>query len=186
MTVAWPSTTGIIKFFGLSGNYDQFSSETAMQRGRLVTAGCHMLAYDESDPQWEARHPECHGYLDAYRKFQREHLFRVQEVEPEYRSEALRFVSRPDQIGTLDTFGLVDLELKSGTMPKWCPLQTAGQVLAMKSPGMRRFGLLLRHDGNYQLFPHDDFRDLDRFRAMVETYWTIREFRNGNDPNNTP
>jgi hypothetical protein len=62
-------------------------------------------------------------------------------------------------------------------MPKCCPLQTGGQVLAMGYPAIRRFGLLLKSDGSYQLFPHEDFRDIDRFRALVDAWWTISEFK---------
>jgi hypothetical protein len=152
--------------------------DAAMRRGRLVTAACHLLAGHEALGEgWEARHPECHPYLDAYRRFQREHRIELIESEVEYRSEVHRFISHPDQIVMLDGSGPVDLELKSGSMPKWCQLQTAGQVLAMGKPQMKRFALQLKADGNYKLFPHEDFRDLDRFRAMIETYWTVQEFR---------
>jgi hypothetical protein len=51
----------------------------------------------------------------------------------------------------------------------------------MGKPAMRRFGLWLKHDGTYRLFPHEDFRDIDRFRALVDAYWTIQEFRNNGD-----
>lgn len=175
----WPSTTEILKYFGLMADYEQFGDEEALTRGKLVHAGCHMFAVGDTDQEWETRHPECHPYLDAYRRFLREHKFELVTAEPEYRSPVYRFISHPDQIGKLDGFGLTNLELKSGTMPKCCPLQTGGQVLAMNTPRMRRFGLLLKKDGGYQLFPHEDFRDIDRFAAMVQTYWTIQEFRNG-------
>jgi hypothetical protein len=176
----WPSTTGVLKFFGFMADLEQNSNEAAMRRGRLVTAACHLIARDKSlGESWEANHPECHPYLDAYRRFRREHEFQLYEAEGEYRCEWLRFVSHPDQIGTLDDFGIVDLELKSGSMPAWCSLQTGGQVLAMGYSPMRRFGLQLKDDGTYRLYPHEDFRDIDRFRSLVDSYWTIQEFRNG-------
>jgi hypothetical protein len=175
----WPSTTDIIKFFGLAAGYEEFSSDEATQRGKRVHAACHMIGQDLADNAWEARHPECVGYLDAYRKFLREHRFRLLQWEGEFKSETHRFVSHPDQLGVLDRPGLVNLELKSGSMPDWCPLQTGGQVLAIGDPAIRRYGLLLRDDGTYRLFPHEDFRDIDRFRSMVETWWTIQEFRDG-------
>lgn len=181
----WPSTTEIIKFFGLSADYEEFSNELASQRGRLVHVACHLLGSGNEDRAWEVRHPECHGYLDAYRKFLREHYFRLHDYEKEFRCSPHRFVSHPDQIGELDSFGTVDLELKTGTMPKWCRLQTAGQILAIGVPSMFRFALLLQNDGTYRLFHHEDFRDLDRFRSMVETWWTIKEFGNG-DRTSTP
>lgn len=154
-------------------------SASAMQRGRLVTAACHLIAADEDlGDGWEARHTECYGYLDAYRKFLREHEVRLLEAEREYRCEALRFISHPDQIVTLDDNpDSVDLELKSGGMPLWCPLQTAGQVLAMGRPSMRRFGLQLKRDGEYVLYPHTEFRDLDRFRCLIQTWWIVQDFR---------
>jgi hypothetical protein len=177
--VNWPSTTEILRYFGLMADYEQFGNEDALRRGRLVTAGCHILGAGNSDQQWESRHPECHPYLDAYRRFLREHHFELLAAEQEYRSSVHRFISHPDQIGKLDGFGMTNLELKSGSMPKCCPLQTGGQVLAMGHPAIRRFGLLLKNDGSYQLFPHDDFRDIDRFAAMIQTYWTIQEFSHG-------
>jgi len=187
VTVKWPSTTEILRFFGFGTEYERgdiLKMHRAMQRGRHVTAACHLIAAAEPFKDgWESQHLECAPYIDGYRKFRREHDFRLVEYETEYRSEAHRFVSHPDQIGMLDKFGLVDLELKSGSMPSWCPLQTGGQVLAMGNPKIRRFGLQLKDNGNYQLFPHEDFRDIDRFRSLVESYWTIQEFRNGSgDP----
>lgn len=175
----WPSTTEVLQFFGFTGDYFPGTSD-AMKRGKLVHAACHLIGTASSLGEgWEARHLECATYLDAYRKFLREHRFRLIEWEAEYRSEELRFVSHPDQIGILDSFGLVDLELKSGGMPPWCRLQTAGQVLAIGDPAVKRFGLQLKDDGNYLLHPFEDFRDLDRFRALIDAYWTIQEFRNG-------
>ena len=176
----WPSTTGVLRYFGFMADLERNSNEAAMQRGRLVTAACHLIAAGEPFKEgWEANHPECAPYIDAYRKFYREHRFTLKEAEGEYLCLPHRFVSHPDQVGELDDIGLVDLELKSGSMPAWCRLQTAGQVLAMGYPAMRRFGLLLQHDGNYKLYPHEDFRDLDRFRALIDAYWTMQEFRYG-------
>jgi hypothetical protein len=178
----WPSTTSVIKRFGLIA--EDYSSPDAMRRGRLAHAACHIIGRHQGQGDanlgdgWLARHPECHGYIDAYRKFLREHRVWVIETERECRNEIYRFVSHPDQIVVLDEIeGEVDLELKTGSMPKWCQLQTAGQVLAIGQPKMKRFGLQLKVDGTYRLFSHEDFRDLDRFIAMVETYWTVQEFR---------
>lgn len=172
----WPGTTDIIKFHGLSPD---FPSDAPATRGRGVHAACHLLAKNDADLEWEARHPECQPYIDAYRQFLREHNFVLLEAEREYRCESLRFISHPDQIGRLDAFGTVDLELKSGGLPRWVQLQTAGQVLAIGAPSMRRFALHLKADGGYTLIPHTDFRDFDRFRSLVDAYWTIQEFRNG-------
>jgi hypothetical protein len=174
----WPSTTDIIKFFGLAEDYEEFASEGVAQRGQLVHAASHMLAGGGDDPVWEARHPECHPYLEAYRKFLREHDFRLAFAEHEFKSRTLRFISHPDQIGNLDGFNSV-LELKSGGLPRWVRLQTAGQVLAIDLPTIRRFALHLKANGTYRLVPHEDFRDMDRFRSMVDTWWTIQEFGNG-------
>jgi hypothetical protein len=176
--IPWPSTTQIIRHFGLMADLERNSNLGAMRRGRLVTAACHLLAMgDPLGDGWEARHEECQPYLDAYRMFLRQHEFILLEAEREYRHEILRFISHPDQVGRLDGASPVDLELKSGSMPSWCRLQTAGQVLAMDNHGMRRFALHLKADGTYNLIPHQDYRDLDRFRAMVNTWWTVMEFR---------
>lgn len=173
----WPSTTGIIRHFGLMGSYGYGPpNQELMRRGRLVHAACHMFAAGDSDPAWEARHPECHAYLDAYRRFLREHDFVLVEAEREYRSETLRFVSHPDEIGKLDGQSHCVIEIKSGGLPRWVPLQTAGQVLAIGAPTMHRFVLHLKSDGGYSLLPHEDWRDLDRFRAMIDTYWTQVDF----------
>ena len=160
------------------GDYEQHGNTAAMRRGRLVTAACHLIAADEPlGHGWEERHPECQPYLAAYRKFLGEHDFILLEAEREYRCEALRFISHPDQIGKLDGQSPIDLELKSGSMPSWCRLQTAGQVLAIGAPAMRRFALHLKADGAYALIPHDEFRDLDCFRSLVQAYWIIQDFR---------
>jgi len=178
--IAWPSTTQIIRYFGLMGDYEQHSNTDAMRRGRLVTAACHLIAAGlPLGEGWEDRHPECAPYLAGYRKFLVEHEFKIVECETEYRCEAHRFISHPDQIGGLDGKSPIDLELKSGSMPRWCPLQTAGQVLAIGQPGMRRYALHLKPDGQYNLIPHEDYRDLDRFRAMVDVWWTVQDYRMG-------
>jgi hypothetical protein len=176
----WPSTTDIIRFFGLSLDYEEFGSDESARRGQLVHAGSHMLANHGQDRPWEARHPEVHRYLDAYRKFLREHDFQLLYAEHEFKCESLRFISHPDQIGLLDGKHAL-LELKSGGLPKWVRLQTAGQVLAIGEPTLQRFALHLKADGNYALIPHEEFRDMDRFRSMIDTWWTIQEFRNGDD-----
>jgi len=174
----WPSTTEIIRYFGLMNDLEDFGSEEVMRRGRLVTAGCHLLgAHKSLGAGWESRHPECQQYLDAYRKFQRDHEVELLEAEREYRCQIYHYITHPDQIVMLDGQGPVDLELKSGSMPRWCPLQTAGQVLAMGNPLMPRYGLQLKADGTYTLHPHDDFRDVDRWITLVQTWWIIREFR---------
>jgi len=179
----WPSTTEVIKDFGLINDYleagsDLLNMHRAMKRGRLVTAGCHLLGFGKPlGDGWETRHPECQQYLDAYRKFQRDHELTVLQVEPELRNEIYHYISHPDQIVLLDGKGPVDLELKSGGMPSWCRLQTAGQVLAAGNPRMPRYGLQLKPDGTYTLYPHEDFRDLDRWIAMIETWWTIHDLR---------
>jgi len=174
-----PSTTEIIKHFGLTANYEAFSNPEVMQRGRLVTAACHLIAAKKDlGDGWETRHPECHGFIDAYRKFCREHRVTLLEAEREYYSGVYRYRSHPDQIVKLDDYPEpVDLELKSGSMPKWCQLQTAGQVLAIGNPRMKRFGLLLQVDATYKLYPHTDWRDLDRFRSLIDAYWVWQEFR---------
>ncbi len=179
----FPSTTQILRHFGLTRDYVQFGKPEQMQRGRLVTLACHLIADGKSldaegEPagSWEARHPECVPFIDAYRKFFKEHRVTLLEYEKEYRSEALRFISHPDQIGKLDNFGIVDLELKSGSMPDCCPLQTAGQVLAIGAPTMKRFALQLKDDGTYKLFPHENFRDFDDFRALINAYWVQQSY----------
>lgn len=164
----------MLRHFGFG--YGSVPNKELMQRGRLTHAACHMLAGGGEDPAWESRHPECAIYIAAYRKFLREHRFVLVEFEREYRCESLRFVSHPDQVGVLDESGLVDLEIKSGTLPRWVQLQTAGQVIAMGTTSMKRFALQLKSDGNYVLTPHEDWRDLDRFRALVDAYWTVQEF----------
>jgi hypothetical protein len=178
----WPSTTQLLRHFGLMRDYSEFGSDDALQRGRLVHEACHLLAARQPldaewhEGEWEERHPECAPYLAAYRRFLAEHQVELIECEREYRSNVHRFVSHPDQIVYLDGFGRVDLELKSGSMPKCCQLQTAGQVIAMNKGLMRRFGLLLQNDGYYKLYPHEDNSDFGHFRAMVETYWTIQTY----------
>jgi hypothetical protein len=176
LVMNWPSTTAILRHFGLMATYEQFGNPAALQRGRLVTAACHLIAAGKPLDYWEDRHPECQPYLTAYRAFIVDHQFKLLECEREYKSHVHRFISHPDQIGRLDGFGLVDLELKSGSMPPCCPLQTAGQVLAIGVPTMKRFALLLNADGTYKLYPHEDFRDFDRFRALVTTWWTIQSY----------
>src|SRR5713226_6036919 len=100
----WPSTTEILRHFKLMRDYEQFGKPEQMQRGRLVTAACHLIAAGKPlDSEavisgWEDRHTECAPYLAAYRKFFKEHRFRISEYEKEYRSATLRFISHPDQI----------------------------------------------------------------------------------------
>jgi hypothetical protein len=158
-------------------DYEQFGDRQHLERGQLVHAACHLLGDGaELTEAWVARHPECAPYLAAYSKFLTEHQFKLMEAEGEYVSHVHRFVSHPDQIGRLDGHGLSNLELKSGTLPRCVALQTAGQIIAIGVPSMKRFCLQLCDDGSYRLEQHEDFRDLDRFRALVTSYWTIREY----------
>ena len=174
---SWPSTTGILRYFGLMRAFEQFGDAHHLMRGQLTHAACHLLGNrQELTEDWEARHEECASYITAYRRFLVEHELKLMETEGEYVSHVHRFVSHPDQIGRLDGYGLCNLELKSGTLPACVALQTAGQIIAIGIPSMKRFCLQLCADGTYRLEQHEDFRDLDKFRALVESWWTIREY----------
>jgi hypothetical protein len=47
MTTPWPSTTQLLRRFGLMADYEQFGHSNgnsgALERGRLVHAACHMI-----------------------------------------------------------------------------------------------------------------------------------------------
>lgn len=87
-----------------------------------------------------------------------------------------RFGGRPDRNGLLFAADAI-VELKSGGVENWHPIQTAfHDILLCAQPENRlplmarkRWALYLHKNGKFKLQPHEDHRDYDRAREILRT-----------------
>lgn len=170
-----PTCTEILSLFGYYGDI-QLSPQhrqSVYDRGTLVGKAANWLALGQEPPWKREPDPSLHDYVSGYKLFLREHVYKLEALEPQLQSRVYRFIVHPDQVGTLDTRKVL-LEIKTGTYNQTATrLQTAAQQIAWAeaNPGqeIRRLCLLLPGDGTYKLYPHGDPGDKRRFLQLVST-----------------
>jgi hypothetical protein len=194
----WPSTTEVLRDAGLYRIYrENARAELNKARGSFVNRACNWLALGkEPDMSLMADAelaPMLKGYIDGYRRFLDEHQIELVTWELTRKCDFERFVSHPDQemarleclprckhralhSSRLTANPAANVQIKTGTAPKWVPLQTAGEVLAIGDITMQRFALLLPGDGSYDLMPHRSHRDIDEFRILVRAWWVKQKY----------
>ena len=166
--VAVPSVTQILgHFFGGFEFVRQDTLRAASERGRaahlateLDDEGC----LDESTVDASIR-----GYLDAYRKFKAEKVFKPSLIEQLVYHPYMNYAGTLDRFGTLDGEPVL-IDLKTGGQMPWHGAQTAGYATALFRVVNRRFGLELRANGTYRLHQHKDPADFDAFKYAVNLY----------------
>jgi len=150
-----PSATGLLKWAGHidATFYDAYSAN----RGRIVHLSCQL--FNEGDLDEESLDPVIAPYWKAYVRFLYDTGFKVSRGEFIAYNEALGIVCKPDIEGYwpgTKTKCLIDL--KSGKLMPWTGLQLAFQRLAIREPRLR-YGLELKKNGKYKLYPFVDRSD---------------------------
>jgi len=139
------------------------------ERGTLVHAACQYDDWGETDQVPLA--PELAGYLEAWRRFQRENAWECEAIEQP--------VSTAEYTGTLDRAGRLGpwraiLDIKTGAVGSWVRYQLVAYANAYQ-PGVmfRRVAVRLSADGHYQIkeFSVAEFiRDRQEWLRMVRQY----------------
>jgi hypothetical protein len=170
-----PSVTGILKDagiikFGINGS--ELQNERAMSRGKAVHAACHYL--DDGNLQWNTVDDELIPYIVAYEKFKKDTNFKPNRIEERLFNSTFCFAGTLDREGTWNinnNHTLIDL--KTGSVPDWTALQTAGYDLLLPtlSKPRERYALQLKETGDYALVPFRDSQDKNLFLSLVSLYW---------------
>jgi len=141
----------------------------AMGRGTRAHAALHL--YDEDKLDMSTVDADIQPFVNAYMAFKADSGVVIAASEK-------IVTSRIGYAGTLDRIVFLNghmavLDIKCGEqLPSWVGLQLAGYQIAASECGVptsKRFGLLLRPNGEYKLREFNDALDHDRFLAMLQT-----------------
>lgn len=167
-----PGITGILKDCGYIDT--TYYTEQARTRGTHVHRAIQYLNKGTLD--WDSLADEYMGYVMAYEKFRADWNLKLDLFEEPLHHPDLLFGGTPDMVGTvLDGIPAI-VEMKTGDVPRWAALQTAGQELLVQAkiprePGFRyrRWGLKLNKDGTYKkpVEFKDWWEDEMTFRSLV-------------------
>lgn len=184
--VVMPSVTQLLQEFGLidfAGVKDDVL-EAKRILGTRVHAATLMLDNCELDEEhFNTTFPECVPYLEAYRKFRIIETFDPQYKESRLFSKRLRLHGAPDEagfhVGKMGSeLALIDykctFKMYASTGPQ---LSGYGLLLSdcLGAEIKKRYGLLLKPNGSYDLVPFKDKTDLLDFRACLMLHWAKRE-----------
>lgn len=167
-----PSVTQILKASSIVD--DTWYNEEARVRGQHVHQAAHY--FDEDDLALDSVRPEIQPYLDGYIKFRQDTGF-YPVLSEQRLVHSLGFAGTLDRVGWLND-RLIQLDIKSGGLPKWAGLQTAGYEMALEELVSKcvitlerfpeaRFALQLTADGMYKLQPLKDLSDRNNFIAAM-------------------
>lgn len=161
----YDSVTQVIRLAGLGDDFSMVSEdrmEYAQRRGRMVHMACHY--YDEGDLVMDSIAPEIKGYVEAYVKFREKRQLTPVAIEQKMINQQMGLAGTPDLICFMAGQRCVIDRKTSQHMSKSMGLQTAGyKILWNKNnptkPIRERYGLRLEKNGNFRLYPHEDYED---------------------------
>lgn len=184
--VVWPSVTQLLNEFKLI-DYSDVLPEV-LEKKRILGTRVHYATalidrqeLDEDDTS--KRFPEILPYLEAYRKFRI-----IEKFEPSEEKIGRLYSPKWKIHGELDEAGerlellgnenyIIDYKCTYVMFPSTGP-QTSGYEILLKERlkinVKKRFGLLLKSNGNYELHPFNDPNDKQDFLACVHLHWQRR------------
>lgn len=182
---AWPSVTQLLQEFGIIdfSNVPKDRLEFKRILGMRVHAATLLLDNGSLDDEhFRKNFPECVPYLEAYRKFREFEDFEPVHKEHRLFSKKWKFAGTPDEQGFhISKFGahdaLIDYKCTFSMYSATGPQLAGYSMLIEENLGIKikkRFGLLLKPTGSYDLVPFkmaDDFTD---FQACVYLHWKKR------------
>ena len=151
-----PSVTEIC---GLLNNWGDINPAILMQaarRGTVVHEYCELADYGVDEDGIECE-PELAGYVIAYMRFLRDYRPLWEMVEQRVYSEQFGFAGTLDRYGTIDGKPvLLDIKTSSSvnklTKIIWaCQLSAYQLLLAKEGEEVKRWNLVLKKDGKYQI-----------------------------------
>lgn len=182
----WPSVTQLLQEFKLI-DYSGVPERTLEDKRVLGTRVHHATALidrqdlDEADT--EKRFPEILPYLEAYRKFRIvEHFEPAEEKAGRMVSLKWRFHGEMDEHGfRIARYGkelyIVDYKCTFRMFNSTGPQTFAYKMLLAECKKVKitkRFGLLLKPTGSYDLVPFTDKNDEQDFKACLWLHWQKR------------
>jgi hypothetical protein len=161
------SVTQAIQAAGLIRS--EWYTEASRQRGRAVHLAVHFDA--ERDLDESSVSSLIRPYLEAARTFKRDTNFVTELTEARVWAIDLGYAGTLDHLGLIGKKQRVLVDWKTGTVPEWARLQTAGYANAFPNgAGFLRYAVQLKPDGAYQITsfePQEFRRDLTDFLACV-------------------
>lgn len=212
--IIWPSVTQLLN----ESKLVDFSNvpDERLEFKRILGTRVHKATVFIDDGNFDEDHarehfPEILPYLDAYRKFRT-----IEDYEPipgaketRYFSQKWRFHGAPDEPGikpyVRDGYlHLLDYKctfaMYASTGPQLCGYdillrenaENVGIPKELLRRRTKRWGLLLKPNGNYELHPFEDPSDEQDFKAALWLHWRRREkyktskgdFQNGKSHSN--
>jgi hypothetical protein len=161
------SVTQAIQAAGLI--HAEWYTEAARQRGRAVHLAVHFDA--ERDLNERSVSPLIRPYLEAARSFKRDTGFVTELTEARVWAMDLGYAGTMDHLGLMQGNHRVLVDWKTGVVPEWARLQTAGYASAFPNAAkFLRYAVQLKPDGAYKITsfePQEFRRDLTDFLACV-------------------
>jgi hypothetical protein len=147
--------------------------EEARVFGQHVHQACALMLYKTLD--WRTLDLKLVPYVSAAKKFVEENKVTVLRVEHAMCDPALKVAGTLDLLAVLNKVTAI-FDWKSTTvMSRTVGLQLAAyDHLHRRSLGgrpLKRFGVQLRADGDYRLYPYEDSRDLQWFFSALNLWW---------------
>lgn len=166
---------GVSKIISIAGLSDMtWCSEEALKRGSFVHEAIELYiqgVLDEAELD-----PKLAGYLEAWKKFEKDSGFRVRQVGGVWQSEIRKAHPIYGYAGTIDHLGdigprLMLVDVKSGDASDWHGEQLAGYAMLFDFPAgsqrPERANVYVRADGSYRFVERKDRGDFERFKAAV-------------------
>ena len=167
-----PSVTEVLEPLQLLDGIPPAVLEAARIRGQHVHTACHLMVHKQLE--WATLDPQLVGYVAAAQKMIAECEVKVLVSEHRMADAGLKIA------GTLDILGIMRrhtclFDWKSTeTMPRTAGPQTAAyDHLYRRTFGgrpMKRYGVQLKADGTYKLYPYEDPRDMTWFTSALNLW----------------
>jgi len=161
------SVTQAIQAAGLIDT--EWYTEAARQRSRAVHLAVHFDA--EGDLDESSVSPLIRPYLEAARSFKRDTRFVTELTEARVWALDAGYAGTIDHLGCIAKNQRVLVDWKTGLIPEWARLQTAGYAHTFPNgAGFIRYAVQLKPDGGYKITsfePQAFRRDLADFLSCV-------------------
>lgn len=179
-----PGVTTVLKPVSGYGDIPEEILRAASERGKAVHSATEL--HDLGGLDWSSMHPELFGYMDAYLRFLYEVRPEILDVELRVHHKKFGFAGTMDRRMRIKK-NIAVLDLKA----TWQMQPTTGPQTAAYKEGYNfdceksdrivdRYGLQLKRDGTYELFPYRDISDWQCFMGLLAAFQWKRSNRNDN------
>ena len=180
--IVWPSVTQLLNEFKLIDFTDVPPATLENKRvlGTRIHAATKLLDDCNLDEEhFNSAFPECIPYLEAYRKFRVIEKFDPADKIGRLLSTKWKFHGEPDEYGVHMTVmggvpSLIDYKCSWRMYESTGPQLSGYEILiaeCLKIKIKKRWGLLLKPTGHYDLVPFNDPSDKQDFLACLWLWW---------------